>query len=203
MALNDIYQIRVEYHDHDEEDMVNVFYYQQTASGTPGASGVSTVFLNSIWNVVRAAQPAATITDKITVVNGMDNADSFEGFPSTAGTSANSGVLPSFVAAAFRNPRPKVGDQYSYKRIGGLAYDLNSTDGQWNAAMQAALGAVALVLNDTVTPSGVAISPCQITGPFRLGVIPTFARLLTSPWQLNLTPTTQNTRKSYQWVTPS
>lgn len=199
--IGDIYQVRIEYQDRRLESMLNVFYFRQVEGGTVTAGAVASTFLSDIWVTFRAAQPEETTTKKITVVNGMNNLDAYEGFLDLDGTNPSTAYIASFIAAGFRHPRPTPGFRHAYHRVGGLAGQFTTTYGDWNSTMEALLRAIAVELGLGMAPAEVSLAPVQVVGGFKLGVPPVWGRDLYGDWQYDLIPTSQNTRKRYDWVT--
>lgn len=203
MATGDIWQLRLKSR-FAGQDCYNVFYYTQVDVGSPTASDVATVVWEKIEAALRALTTSNTTYESMTAINGMDNTNAFILPISEAGTYPNAVGLPSFVALAARNLPAIPGERYSYKRFVGLpAASIGGSQGQWTAAYTTLIETLVKTLDDPVfTSFGSTILPCQVTGGFKLGVVPTLGRLLTSPWQYNQIPSHQDTRQNLVWATP-
>lgn len=200
MAQGDIFQLRVLYHDKNLEPMQNVFYYEQTEQGEVTAAQLRSSFVTTVVTEMQDMWPAETIIDSIRTINGMDNNDFDLDLTNRIGQNASTAYLPSFIAAGFRNPPAGPGQQYAYKRFGGMTGQFDNPTGRWDSSLNALMADLAAVLDNILAPNSISCTPCIIKGGFKLGTSPTFGRYLDSTWQYNDWPTTQNTRKQYLWV---
>lgn len=199
MAQGDIYQLRLNYHDVHLEPMLNVFYYQQVDVGSPSASDLRSSWVTTVLSKIKDMWPANTVVDSVATINGMNNSDFDTDYTNHVGVNPSTAYLPSFIAMAMRNPSPGPGQQYAYKRFGGMTAQLESPTGRWDPTILGKANDVADVLDSTLAPGGISLTPCIIKGGFILGTNPTFARYVDTNWQVNEVPTSQNTRKQYLW----
>lgn len=201
MAVNDVYQLRVEGL-YQGQDCVNVFYYQQLAGGVGGAADLLNEFVDNVWNLVQIIQVASYQTFRFQVINGNNNADQVEQVVDIDGLDTIGLRLPAFIAAGFRGQRVGIGLQYAYKRIAGIGAYID-VNGQWSPAIRAQLADVAVGLGALLEGALGSYSPVILTGGFSLGIAPVVSYSLQQPWVYDLYPTAQRTRQSYLWVAPT
>lgn len=192
----------MDYVDTNEEPMLNVFYYREVTGASGNAVDCIDAFEDDVVPKIQAIWHADTNTTKFTCINGMDNDDASVQFINTIGINPITFTLPPNLAAGLRNPPLLPGQQYSYKRFGGVVNDL-STIGTWGSTFDALLATLGTQLGaDINTVLGNFYRPVLLTGGFRLGVTPVESRPVTGNWQYNDWPTHQDTRQIYNWVAP-
>lgn len=202
MALNDIYQVKITTNLLAQEEALNVFYYQVTSgAGDAGDldNEIQAVLLTDWEDIL---EDSVTLS-RVQIVNGMDNSDFSDESISISGNVLGSTPAPPQICASFRSPSGGPGTRYSYKRIGGIAQNaINTSDGSFSAAFKTLANPLSTELGSVLEGASGSYTPAQITGPFVLGISPTFARLVTGQWSLNEWPGNQVTRSAHTWVLP-
>lgn len=200
MAVGDIYQSVVTVDHPSGEETQAAFYYRVIVQGGEiTAENVSDEIVTNILPGWQAICANSYQFNQVRTINGMDNNDFNVTNPSLVGTSSALVSAPQ-LAMAFRSPGPPPGGRYGYKRLtAAIGTSVGTSDGSMPANIRSTAIAIQNALGTLLELSGGTIEPALITGGFRLGVAPTFGRSLQGQWQLNAFPSTQNTRKRYNW----
>lgn len=187
-TLGDIFKITVVYVHPNGQRPQQTLYYVVTTAGSAGAGHVHAAFLSLLVTpYLGALNEDLSITFR-QVINGMNNGDFLETEANLDGT--RTGIsLPSALTTIFRSARDAPGDRYSWTRPPfGSGSDLED-GGVWKSTFNTTLADYAGDLSEVLTPTGDDIlTPCQITGGFKLGEDPTLARLLGTDWSYGLSP---------------
>lgn len=204
MALNDVFQIKVN-QNLNGEDLMNVFYYRQITVGSGNAEDLADVFINDTLDAITNLQAPQLAVVSVEVINGMSNFDYHIEPTSLVGEYGAGQTLPPHIGVAFRSISRGPGTRYSYKRFAGArtAFLGGNNNGQFDTAFLEGYGnPVGVALGSNLEGAAAGYQPVQITGGFKLGEAPVVAHDLMGQWAIDAYFSHQDTRQDYLWLTP-
>lgn len=204
MALNDIYQLKVN-QELQGQSILNVYYYREITAGAGNAEDVITEFLDIVLDAQIGMQAPQLTVLSIEGINGMNNFDYHIETLSLVGTYGAGQTLPAHIGVAFRSISRGPGTRYSYKRIAGArtAFLGGNNNGRFDTAFLESYGnPMGVALGTVLEGADGSYQPVQITGGFTLGEAPVANHDLMGQWAIDEYFSHQDTRQNYIWSTP-
>lgn len=200
MALNDIYQITLNYMWGEVVQCKNVFYYQQTDSNASGAEQLNTAMAIDVTEKILDVAPEFCIFQTQDVVNLRNPSDFYIGdYADNAGDRvvADTDPAPPFLAAQWVAARAFPGTRSARKRFPFL-YE-NDLDGRFLSTSFSGLASVAALstaLAAVISYGGRTFRPVVVERPTPLGANPPVRYVIAAgSYGLSTRVSTQNSRK--------
>jgi hypothetical protein len=198
MATDDVYQLRLQ--GNIQGQGVELVHFYQSTGALSSAVELAGLYRDDVVAALKPAMNIRAFLDNVFVINGNDNSEYANLVLGDAGTWATGSDLPPHFAFAFRSPYPGPGKRYSYKRLWGPTSSMfTPTGGALNVTINAILSDICIAFGAELIGATVGYTPVQVTGGFKLGVVPTVAHLLIGTWACYYTVSTQKTRQNYFW----
>lgn len=200
MAVGDVYQVVLNYRWNNEIDCKNVFYYIQSAGGSPSAANLNLAFSDGVATPLLNLAPEFCVFTTQQVTNIHTPTDYAEGdYANNAGDrTEESDPCPSFLALQYKSTRPHPGTRSARKRFPFL-YESDIDGNNVEAALSGSVVALAVAnaLNDIISNGGKSFNPVVVHRPIILGTNPDVVYELTSQtWSVQTKVSTQNSRKT-------
>ncbi|HEU0050153.1 MAG TPA: hypothetical protein VFQ43_21360 [Nitrososphaera sp.] len=200
MALNDIYQITLNYMWGEVIQCKNVFYYQQTDSNASGADQLNTAMAVQVTEKILDLAPEFCIFQTQDVVNLRNPSDFYIGdYADNAGDRvvADTDPAPPFLAVQFASARAFPGTRSARKRFPFL-YETD-LDGRFLSSSfsgLASVAALATALAAVISSGGRSFRPVVVQRPTPLGANPPVRYVIAAgSYAVKTRVSTQNSRK--------